>query len=481
MSTKPTGRKTSTRTSLASIGDDGSRVAIHPSDVRGRFMSARRLSAVLLVAVYVLLPWIPVKGKPAVFLDVANLRFHFFGLTFAAQDLWLAFFLITGLGFTLFFVTALFGRLWCGWACPQTIFLEHVYRRIELWIEGDAATRRRLDAGEWTAEKTWKRGAKHVASILVSLVIAHVLLAYFVSIPEVLRMVTHSPGEHWGVFLFIVVATTMLYLNFVWFREQLCIILCPYGRLQSALIDDNSVVIGYDAGRGEPRGALRSSGGDGAGDCIDCFRCVQVCPTGIDIREGLQLECIACSACIDACDQVMDRVGKPRGLIRYDSMNGLAGGKTRFFRPRVVLYSVLLLVGAVVATLSVSRYESASLSVVRMQGAPYYVDDATVRNQFLVRVVNKQDVDDSFDVRVSVPGEAAIGVTVAGWDEPLKVSGGEESVRPLVVSVPRASYDGKFPLKIELIGTGRELTLARETEFVGPDPRLLKEHVSDDR
>jgi cytochrome c oxidase accessory protein FixG len=288
-------------------------------------------------------------------------------------------------------------------------------------------------------------------------------------------MVTHAPTRHWGVFLFIVVVTGGLYFNFAWFREQLCIILCPYGRLQSALIDDNSVVIGYDARRGEPRGHVKSSGAK-SGDCIDCLRCVQVCPTGIDIRQGLQMECIACSACVDACDEVMDRVGRPRGLVRYDSLNGLSGLSTRIIRPRIVLYSLLLLAGTVAASFSVSQFQGATFEAVRMQGAPYYLDDDSVRNQFLIRVINKQAVEVEFTLRVQALAGDAPPFSVAGWDEPLRVPAGAEEVRPLIITVPRESYAGKFPFAIVVTGDPGAVLMDRRTDFVGPDPKLLKEH-----
>jgi hypothetical protein len=282
--------------SVTTIQDDGSRPFIYTSDTHGRFSQARRGSAFALFAFYLSLPWIKLNGYPAVFLDVAERRFHLFGITGAAQDLWLMFFIITGLGFSLFFVTALLGRVWCGWACPHTVFLDHVYRRIERLIEGDAVRRRALAAAPLSVGKILKVGLKHTLYVLVSAVITHLLLAYFVSVPEVWVMMRAAPTEHWSAFGVIAVATGALYFNFAWFREQLCIVVCPYGRIQSALIDDNSLVVGYDAKRGEPRGKV---GTPAAGDCVACSRCVQVCPTGIDIKQGLQMECVSCTQCID--------------------------------------------------------------------------------------------------------------------------------------------------------------------------------------
>ena len=457
------------RDSVTTIRQDGSRPFLYPADTRGRFTIVRRLSAFALIVFYLSLPWIKINGYPAVFLDVADRRFHLFGITLAAQDLWLLFFVITGLGFTLFFVTALLGRIWCGWACPQTVFLEHVYRRIERWIEGDAVKRRALDSAPWTPGKITKRVVKHAAFILVSAAITHLFLAYFVSIPEVWSMMTHAPFQHWASFVFIGASTAILYFNFAWFREQLCIVICPYGRIQSALIDDHSLVIGYDAGRGEPRG---KPGTEGVGDCIDCHRCVHVCPTGIDIRQGLQMECVGCTACIDACDEIMTRLKRPRGLIRYDSQASFAGERTRWLRPRTILYFVLLCVGAAVATWALSTVHSASFSVTRMIGAPYIVDSTSVRNQFLVRIVNKRNEPARFVLTVDDIPDA---VHVAGFETAVEVEPLGELVQPLILQQPRGVYTGPFHFEVHVADEAHTFDLERDVDFLGPEARLLRE------
>ncbi|RKX34568.1 MAG: cytochrome c oxidase accessory protein CcoG [Verrucomicrobia bacterium] len=459
--------KIPTRESVTTINTDGSHRILHPADVRGVFTRWRRIAAVVLIGFYTLLPWIPIGGHPAVFLDVRELQFHFFGLTFAAQDLWLAFFLISGLGFGLFYATALLGRVWCGWACPQTVLLEHVYRRIERFLEGDAQKQRRLDREPWDRNKLLRRGTKHFLFVLVSLAITHLFLAYFISIPEVWRIMTQTPGQNWGIFVFVVIATTALYLNFYWFREQLCIVICPYGRLQSALIDDNSMVIGYDEDRGEPRGRV---GAEGAGDCIACNRCVQVCPTGIDIRQGLQMECIGCANCVDACDEIMDKVKRPRGLVRYDSFNGLSGGKTKILRPRIILYTILLLIGATVMLFSFSRLKPVSASAFRMQGAPYFVDDRLIRNQYLIRVVNKRSIPMQFTV---VPEADASGLNWSGFEGAVEVGPNSEEVRLFVTTVRREDYTGPFHLVLHVKGEPGGVEIDRPVEFLGPDPKLL--------
>jgi cytochrome c oxidase accessory protein FixG len=445
---------------VTTINQDGSRNFIHPADVRGRFTTLRALAGTGLIAVYILLPWIPVNGYPAVFFDFAHRQLHLFGLTFLPQDFWLAFFAITGAGFALFYVSALWGRVWCGWACPQTVFIEQVFRRIERLIEGDAQKRRALDRSPWTTEKLVRRGIKFSLFFLVAFVIAHVFLSYFISIQDLYHMMLGSPLENWSVFLFVFALTGVLLFDFVWFREQFCIVMCPYGRLQSVLIDNDSVVIGYDAKRGEPRGKVSAPG---AGDCIDCHRCVTVCPTGIDIRQGLQIECIGCSNCVDACDEIMDRVNRPRGLVRYASMNALEGKKTRFLRPRTILYTLLMLLGAVVMGFSLSTFKPATVTLVRMTGAPYYLLGGNVRNQYLLRVFNKRTHPVTFTLRVA---NAPAAMSASGIEQPVTVEPLGEQKIMLVVEMPQPNYSGPFRFDVE---TTAENFKARQTiPFLGP-------------
>ena len=383
--------------SVTTIADDGSHVFLHPADVKGRFTFGRRLFGLLLIALYVALPWIPIKGQPALFFDLANGRFHIFGLTFLTQDFWLAFFLISGAGFGLFYITSLFGRLWCGWACPYTVFLEHVFRRIERWIDGDANARRKLDKAPWNGPKVVKRLTKHALYVLCAALIAHVFLSYFVSIKGLYGYMQQSPAANLKAFGVVFFLTAVLYFCFAWFREQFCIILCPYGRIQSALTDDDTMIIGYDTARGEPRGKASDPS---AGDCINCHRCVQVCPTGIDIRNGLQLECIGCAACVDACDEIMEKVDRPRGLVRYDSMNGLEGKRRRIVRPRILLYTVLMLFGASFLTFALTKVHDVEMTTTRMSGMPYFVTDDAVRNQFKLRLFTKRQEETTFTLEL---------------------------------------------------------------------------------
>jgi len=463
------------RESVTTINEDGSRMFLHPADVSGKFTLLRRLSAVVLIAVYVLLPWIKINGYPAVFFDVMQRRFHFFGMTIATQDLWLGFFLVSGLGFALFFITSLLGRIWCGWACPQTVFLEHVFRRVERWLEGDAVARRQLDAAPWNNHKIVLRGLKHFIFLCFAGLIAHIFLSYFVSIPTLYQWMTQSPLEHWGAFVFVFVITGILYFNFAWFREQLCLIICPYGRLQSALTDDNSIIIGYDEKRGEPRGPAKQTG---IGDCIDCNRCVAVCPTGIDIRQGMQIECIGCANCIDACDAIMTKLNRPKGLVRYDSLNGLEGKKTQILRPRIFAYLVLMLCGIIAMVWTLQRLDPATLQVQRMTGQPYYWNQQVIRNQYLVRLINKQSEPVTFTLNLA---NAPSGTQLNGFDEGVTLEPMAEEVRPLVVSIAEEQYAGSFPLTIRITGQPGAFVIDQSIQFLGPNPQVIDLQAKEDR
>ncbi len=455
---------------VTTINLDGSRYHIHPADVSGRFTLARRVFVLGLMALYVLLPWISINGNPAVFLDVENRRFHLFGITFLAEDLWLAFFAVSGAGFALFYLTALFGRLWCGWACPYTVFLEHIVRRLERWIEGDAASRRRIDALPWNAERIIRRGGKLAVTFLASFVIAHLFLAYFVSIPRLWKMMLGNPGAHLFAFGVVMFITLALFACFAWFREQFCIVLCPYGRIQSALTDEHTLTVGYDKVRGEPRG---KAGMADVGDCVNCLRCVQVCPTGIDIRNGLQLECIGCAACIDACDDIMKKLHRPKGLVRYDSMKGLQGGRTRWLRPRILFYTLLLLAGLGALAFSMRRLHTFHPTLTRMTGSPYYADEKGVRNQFHLKLVNK--LQSPVEYHLTLKGAPA-GAVLSGLSEAIPVGGQREYEGIVVIEIPRASYRGKQKMEIEVGSEAPRDAVTLEFEFTGPDPALLQEN-----
>lgn len=455
--------------SVTTINQDGSRYFLHPSDVKGRWNVARRLVGLILIAIYILLPWIPINGAPAVFLDVENRMFHLFGLTLVPQDLWVMFFAISGLGFGLFFITSLLGRIWCGWACPYTVFLDHVYRRIERWIEGDAPARRALDAAPWTAGKFFKRVLKHLLYVIVAALIAHVFLSYYVSLQRLYGFMQAGPLEHATAFGIVAFLTLVLWFCFGYFREQFCIIMCPYGRLQSALTDDETINVGYDAKRGEPRGAK----GKAEGDCIDCRRCVHVCPTGIDIRNGLQLECIGCTACIDACDDVMVKVGRPKGLIRYDSFNGFAGKARRLLRPRVYAYCALALLGLGALTLVASKKARPfNATVSRVGGSGFFSDASSVRNIYKVRVMNKRNQTATITIRLGKDTPA--GYQLSGAEQTFTVNALDEMSRTCVVIAPADAYTGPTDVVLVIHADPGDVTLNKTVRFLGPNPETLK-------
>ncbi len=427
----------------SSLRHDGSRVDIQPADVSGRFNTARRITFVLLIAMLVCLPLTTIGGHPAVFLDVDRRAFYLFGLVFNAGDIWLVFFLLSGAGFSLVVLTTLAGRVWCGWACPQTVFLEGVYRRIERIIEGPASRRLRMNAGNITFGLAIKKIVKHIAFALASVAIAHIFVAYFVSPAKLMAMVREAPGEHWEAFLWMGSLSLVLYLNFAFFREQFCLIVCPYGRLQSALLDAGSLVVGYDSIRGEPRGKAASAQ---RGDCVDCGRCVAVCPTAIDIRNGLQLDCIGCTACIDACDDVMVRLGQPRGLIRYDSQQGLAHLPRRFWRPRLALYSALLIAGIGAFSVAVAHRSSFDASLIRIPGQPYSVAGGAIVNGFTVHLSNKSNRNRDFEITA----RSDSGVE---FDLPLKrahLAPMGMAHLPVIAHIPQDKFMGDTPFVVEI-------------------------------
>ena len=454
--------------SLTTINEDGSHYFLQPADVSGFWTTVRRLFGFVLILVYVTLPWIPINGYPAVFLDVEMRRFHLFGLTLVPQDMWVMFFAVTGMGFALFFITSLLGRVWCGWACPYTVFLDHVYRRIERWIEGDAIARRKLDDAPWSPGKILKRVVKHCLFAGIAALIAHVFLSYFVSLRRLYGFMHEGPLLHATAFGIIAFLTGTLWFCFGYFREQFCIIMCPYGRLQSALTDNDTVIVGYDEKRGEPRGAV----GRTTGDCVDCHRCIQVCPTGIDIRNGLQLECIGCTACIDACDDIMTKVGRPKGLIRYDSQNSFDGLPKRVLRPRIYAYSVLATVGllamVVVAWMKMTPYAA---TITRVGGVGFSSNATAVSNIYLLRVQNKRNQPAT--VTISLAADAPAGYQLSGGDQTFTVEPLGELTRTCVILAPLASYKGSSDVAVQIRCDPGNVTLRKSTRFLGPNPNTV--------
>jgi cytochrome c oxidase accessory protein FixG len=380
------------RDSLASVSSEGKRNWIYPKKVSGKFYKWRTYLSWVLLAILFAGPFIQVGGRPYMLFNIFERKFIIFGAAFWPQDTHLLIFLLLILFVFVILFTAVFGRIFCGWACPQTLFLEMVFRKIEYAIEGDANQQRKLDAMPWNAEKIWKKGLKMTIFVIISLMISHLVMAYLIGVDQVMEIVSQPPSAHMAGFIGLMAFTGIFLFVFSWFREQACIVVCPYGRLQGVLLDANSINVTYDHVRGEPRGPIRKNKVEEApkGDCIDCGLCVQVCPTGIDIRNGVQMECVNCTACIDVCDEVMVKVDRPEGLIRYASDNSVMHRTQKLITPRVKAYSAMLviLMGAFIAL--IATREDLAATVTRFRGMTYQArDTGQISNLYEVSFINK--------------------------------------------------------------------------------------------
>jgi len=452
--------------SVYTINPDGSRNFLHPADVNGRWQKRKNLIFTLLIFFYVLLPWVEIRGHPAILVDISQRQAFLFGHSYTNQDIYLLFFLVSGFGFLLFVVTSLWGRIWCGFACPQTVWLEGVFRRLERILEGPREVRIRRNRGPWNADKLLRKGAKQAAFLLLAFWLSHLFIAYFVPLRQLVHIVIHSPAGHMTAFVWVLVMTAVLYFDFAWFREQTCTVVCPYGRLQSALIDADTVLIGYDDARGEPRSKAANEGGD----CIDCRRCVVVCPTGIDIRNGLQLECIGCANCVDACDEIMDRISRPRGLVRYDSQHGFGGARRTLRRPRVFLYAALGLVGATVFLLAASRRTDFEVRALRQRGMPYVLEQETIQNLFNLDVQNKEAVRRVYSVRALLPATAPGAELQVILAEPrIVLEGNADQTVPVFMRLPRSRYQTAVPLQLAVRDSASNREKRVTVEFLGPE------------
>lgn len=465
---------------LSTLESDGSRRWLFPRLAPGRYLSRRRIVAYLLIVIFTAIPYLHIKGKPAMLLDLAHRKFIFFGITFLPTDTVLLALLMVSIFLTIFFVTALFGRVWCGWACPQTVYMEFVYRPIERLFTGKS--------GRGGAPKDvpgWRTAAMYGSFLLVSMYLAHTFLAYFVGVDQLKFWVRQSPLDHPAAFVIMLSTTGLMMFDFAFFREQTCIIACPYGRLQSVLMDRQSLVISYDEKRGEPRGKARSRQQAAGsvrsnsslpaaccpppaappGDCIDCEMCVQVCPTGIDIRGGLQIECVGCAQCIDVCDTVMDKIGTPRGLIRYSSQSAMAGEPTRIVRPRVVIYA--LVISGLLSVLSFLLLTKSPLdmTLLRSLGRPFVITDSgEVENTLRIKLTNRTEkpmrlrfaaVDNPL-LKVAATQDVVELAPSAQWTEPL-----------LIIAPPTAFPAGILTARIR-VTTEDGVSVDRECLLLGP-------------
>ncbi len=468
---------------LSTLHKDGRRRWLKPKVSPGRFLMSRRAVGYGLIAIFTLLPYVKMYGKPVILLDVPARRFTFFGVTFLPTDTLLLALLMVGIFLTVFLVTALFGRVWCGWGCPQTVYMEFVYRPIERFFEGAPG---RAKKG-WFQKSGVGAPLKYVAYLIVSLVLAHTFLAYFVGVERLWMWVRRSPAEHPEGFFIVAFVTAAMMFDFAFFREQMCIVACPYGRFQSVMLDRQSMTVTYDRKRGEPRGkrkAAKKGAGDislpiveaamdSTGDCVDCHLCVTTCPTGIDIRNGLQMECIGCAQCIDACDSVMSKLGRAKGLIRYSSTAAVSGEKPRLVRPRVIIYPVVLAVVLIAFLIALLSREPADVTLLRGLGAPFTeLVGGQIENPVRIKIVNRSDTKRTYRFAAALDERdltAARVVRLVSQDESLTLRTGEVRTVNAMLIAPIELFkrgtldvsvivrdDGEFekPIRYRMMGPG---------------------------
>ncbi len=399
------------RNSIGTVDKEGKRVWVYPKKPAGTFHRRRVVVSIVLLALFFAGPFLQIGGKPILLLNIFERKFVVMGQAFWPQDfVLLALTLLTLFVFVILF-TVVFGRLWCGWMCPQTLFMEMVFRKIEYWIEGDANQQRRLDRLDWTPAKIIKKVSKHIIFLALSVLIAHIAMAYLIGKDNALAIVRDSPADHLAGFTGMLAFTGIFYFVFAYFREQACIVICPYGRLQGVLLIKDSIVVAYDWLRGEPRGRRKKVTAEApkTGDCIDCKLCVHACPTGIDIRNGTQLECVNCTACMDACDDVMLKINKPAGLIRYASHNSILDGVQHLITPRVIGYSAVLVVLVVILSFTLATRSDVETTVLKVPGTLYQkTDDGFFTNLYTLEFVNKTFSEMPLQLRVKSPATATL-------------------------------------------------------------------------
>ena len=455
------------RDSIATVDEKGKRIWVYAKKPSGHFHNLRIVVSIVLLSILFGLPFIKVNGDPLMLIDVFERKFIIMGIHLWPQDFHIvALSMITLVVFIVLF-TVVFGRVWCGWACPQTIFMEMVFRKIEYWIEGDANKQRKLNEAPWDFEKVFKKGSKHVLFILISLLISHTFLSYIIGIEKLQAIVSESPAENLLGFIALMVFTGIFYMVFAFLREQICIAVCPYGRLQGVFLGNNSIAVMYDWQRGEPRGRLKKGKvQDDKGDCIDCKMCVYACPTGIDIRNGTQLECVNCTACIDACDQVMDKIEKPRGLIRYASYDSIKEGKKKIFTSRVLGYTIVLsLLVSVVAFMLFTRND-VEATILKVPGQLYQeLPNERISNLYNIQFINKTNRQIPLEMKVRDYPDASIRRV---GDEMLTLESGARIDAVFFIEMARKDISQmKTTIEVELIADG-EVIEEISTNFVGP-------------
>jgi cytochrome c oxidase accessory protein FixG len=452
---------------LESVELYASRKKIYVKEVKGFFQRIRNVSLTLLMGMYFLFAWLTLDGQPLILFDLPARAFHLYGMTFYPKD----FFLLSGLliicAFGLFFITTLFGRVWCGYTCPQTVWT-FIFMWVEERIEGGRNKRMKLDKTPNSAEKIFKKSAKHTVWLLIALATGITFVGYFYPIRELIVDMFTLNANGWAYF-WVAFFTAATYLNAGWLREQVCLYMCPYARFQSVMFDPDTRIVSYDPNRGEPRGGRKKTADPaelGLGDCIDCGQCVHVCPTGIDIRDGLQYECIGCALCIDACDEIMDKMGYPRGLIRYTTENELEGRPSKLLRPRTFAYGAVLafLIGAVAFTI-ITRVP-AQMDVIRDRGALFsFNGQGRIENSYTLKIANMSEVPQTFSL--SVKGLDGIQILT---ETSVTIESGENRSLPTVVDVPPESIvESNNAIRFQAQSeTDNSLTIETESRFVGP-------------
>jgi cytochrome c oxidase accessory protein FixG len=454
------------RDSFSTIDEKGKRIWIYPKKPKGKYHNLRIWVTVMLLGLLFTGPFLRYNHQPFLLFNVFERKFILFGMIFWPQDFHLL--LLATLTFFVFIVlfTAIFGRVWCGWACPQTLFMEMVFRKIEYWIEGDMNQQKQLDKAPWNTEKIIKKGTKHLIFLLISILIAHTLMAYLIGIDQVRQIVSQSPSENLNGFMGLVLFTGIFYFVFAKLREQACTVICPYGRLQSVLLAKETIVVAYDWLRGEPRGKISKKQPviNGLGDCIDCKLCVQVCPTGIDIRNGTQMECVNCTACIDACDDVMTKISKPKGLIRFDSITGIEEKKKFKINTRIVAYSALLIFLIGLLTTLLLQRTAIETTILRVPGMLYQMQPGNkVSNLYNFQIVNKtfEDIKPELKLR-DQKGE----IRIIGNE--IRVSKNKLAEGTFFIELPKKQITSmKTKLVIEVYSKGKLIDEVK-TNFLGP-------------
>lgn len=472
--------KSQFRDHLSTVNEEGKRNWIYPTKPSGRFYNARNMVALVLLAIFFAGPFIKINGNPILLLNIMERKFVIFGIAFWPQDFHL--FLFGMLTFIVFIVlfTAIFGRLFCGWACPQTIFMEMVFRRIEYWIEGGAAAQIRLNKAPWNFQKIAKKTSKHAIFFGIAFIISNLFLAYIIGIEQLFDIITDPPSEHIAGLSSMIVFSGVFYGVFAFMREQVCHFVCPYGRLQSVLLDNNSINVMYDYVRGETRASVKDryqvenrkasledlgfSANETFGDCIDCYQCVRVCPMGIDIRNGTQLECVHCTACIDACDDVMEKIDKPRGLIRYSSENAIRENRQKVLTPRVAGYSGILVVLLVSFVALLATRPDTETTILREPGTLYQeLPNNTYSNIYNVKVLNKTFEDLDIEIRLENPGGEIVSL---GMVE--QVTSQNSAEGRFLVKLSEEELTGmQTDLQFGIYSNGEKIETV-ETGFLGP-------------